>query len=537
MERWAGKIAIVTGASSGMGLAIAKALVQNDVVVIGFARRKEKMQSEMQNVKGKGKGKFYACECDVTKSESIEHAFEWVKNNFGTVHILVNNAGISSDAKFMDSSRPDWKKLFDVNVLGLIDCSKRAARMMLDSNVECYIVNMNSVLGHNVDLPGFTLNFYPSSKFASVAATEIIQKELYGSKIRVTSISPGLVSTNIMQANNFNIKESYKSLYALEPNDVANAIIYVIGTPQRVHITELIIRPFGEVKYAMYYITSSFISFLITNQTLNSSFLLPALRVTNYTVNILKTKMERWAGKVAIVTGASSGIGLAIAKAFVQNGILAIGFARRKEKMESEMKNVKGKGKGKFYACECDVTKPESIEQAFEWVKNNFGTVHILVNNAGVVSNVKFMDSSRPDWQRLFDVNVLGLIDCTKRAARIMLDSNVEGYIINMNSIAGHYLDVFPGCSLNFYPASKFASVAATDITQKELYGSKIRVTSISPGLVSTEIFDANNVNILKDLPALEADDIANAVIYVIGTPQRVHITELIIRPFGEVKY
>ncbi|XP_035720575.1 farnesol dehydrogenase-like [Vespa mandarinia] len=173
------------------------------------------------------------------------------KNNFGTIHILVNNPGVSSDAKFMDSSRPDWKKLFDVNVLGLIDCSKRAGRMMLDSNVECYIVNMNSVLGHNVDLPGFTLNFYPSSKSASVAATEIIQKELHGSKIRVTSISPGLVSTNIMQANNFNIKESYKSLYALEPNDVANAIIYVIGTPQRVHITELIIRPFGEVKYAV----------------------------------------------------------------------------------------------------------------------------------------------------------------------------------------------------------------------------------------------------------------------------------------------
>ncbi|KAL2742996.1 farnesol dehydrogenase-like [Vespula maculifrons] len=249
--------------------------------------------------------------------------------------------------------------------------------------------------------------------------------------------------------------------------------------------------------------------------------------------------MERWAGKIAVVTGASSGMGLAIAKALVQNEVIVIGFARRKSKMQSEMQNVKGKSKGKFYACECDITKTESIEQAFQWVKNNFGTVHILVNNAGISSDAKFMDSSRPDWQRLFDVNVLGYIDCTKRAARIMLDSDVEGYIINMNSIAGHYLDTFPGCSLNFYPASKFASVAATEITQKELHGSKIRVTSISPGLVSTEIFDANNFNVksLMDLPALEAEDIANAVIYVIGTPQRVHITELIIRPLGEVQY
>ncbi|XP_035720357.1 farnesol dehydrogenase-like isoform X2 [Vespa mandarinia] len=249
--------------------------------------------------------------------------------------------------------------------------------------------------------------------------------------------------------------------------------------------------------------------------------------------------MERWAGKIAIVTGASSGIGLAIAKAFVQNGILTIGFARRKEKMETEMQNVKGKGKGKFYACECDITKPESIEQAFQWVKNNFETVHILVNNAGILISSKFMDSSRSDWKRLFDINVLGFIDCTKRAARMMLDSDVESYIINMNSIAGHNVIGSKEFSVNFYSASKFASVAATEITQKELHGSKIRVTSISPGYVSTEIFEVSkfNVNLLKDMPALEPDDIANAVIYVIGTPQRVHITELIIRPFGEVKY
>ncbi|XP_035720358.1 farnesol dehydrogenase-like isoform X3 [Vespa mandarinia] len=249
--------------------------------------------------------------------------------------------------------------------------------------------------------------------------------------------------------------------------------------------------------------------------------------------------MEHWIGKIAIFTGASSGIGLAIAKALVQNDVVVIGFARRKSKMQSEMQNVKGKNKGKFYAFECDVSKPDSIEQAFEWVKNNFETVPILVNNAGVVINFKFMDSSRSDWKRLFDVNVLGYIDCTKRAARMMLDSNIEGYIININSIAGQDIIFFPGYTFNFYSASKFASVAATDITQKELYGSKIRVTSISPGYVSTEIFEVSkfNVNLLKDMPALEPDDIANAVIYVIGTPQRVHITELIIRPFGEVKY
>lgn len=250
--------------------------------------------------------------------------------------------------------------------------------------------------------------------------------------------------------------------------------------------------------------------------------------------------MERWSGKIAIVTGASSGIGLGIAKALVQHDVVVIGFARRKNKMQSEMQDVHGKGKGKFYACECDISNPESIEQAFEWVKKNFGVVHILVNNAGVLSNKKLMDSSRSDWNKLFDVNVLGAIDCTKRAARMMLDANVEGCIININSVAGHNVVFFMGMSFNMYSATKFALRAATEITAKELHGSKIRVTSISPGFVATDICEANDIdisNVSGQVPILESSDIADAVIYIIGTPQHVHITELIIRPLGELKY
>ncbi|KAI4484734.1 hypothetical protein M0804_007300 [Polistes exclamans] len=250
MQRWAGKIAIVTGASSGNGLAIAKALVQHDVVVVGFARRKNKMQTEMQNIKGKDKGKFYAVECDVTKPESIEQAFQWVKNNLGVVHILVNNAGVSTNKKFMDSSRLDWEKLFNTNVLGYIDCTKRAAKIMMDANVEGHIVNMNSTGGHEIiTFDGMTVNLYPASKHATRAATEITHKEFYGSKIRVSGISPGLVATNITKANNFDLSNVNMNQPMLEPSDIADAVIYIIGTPQRVHICDLVIRPFGELKY------------------------------------------------------------------------------------------------------------------------------------------------------------------------------------------------------------------------------------------------------------------------------------------------
>ncbi|XP_043485610.1 farnesol dehydrogenase-like [Polistes fuscatus] len=151
----------------------------------------------------------------------------------------------------LDSSRSDWNKLFDVNVLGVIDCTKRAARMMLDANVEGCIININSVAGHDVvSFPGISLNMYPATKFAVRAASEITAKELHDSKIRVTSVSPGLVATDIMAASNFEIQDVPKHFPVLKPSDIADAVIYIIGTPQRVHITELIIRPLGELKYA-----------------------------------------------------------------------------------------------------------------------------------------------------------------------------------------------------------------------------------------------------------------------------------------------
>ncbi|KAJ8667739.1 hypothetical protein QAD02_009402 [Eretmocerus hayati] len=244
--------------------------------------------------------------------------------------------------------------------------------------------------------------------------------------------------------------------------------------------------------------------------------------------------MERWNGKVAVVTGATSGIGLATAKSFVKHGLIVVGLARRKSQMEDNMKNVQGPGK--FFAKECDVTKENNIIEVFNWIKKTFGSLHILVNNAGTIIFSKIEDTPSNELDRIIDVNLKGLLFCSKHAIKIMRETQSEAHIVNISSVAGHEVPpvgTFP--PLNVYPATKFAVRALSETLRNELIDSKIRVTNVSPGAVKTEILNSAQKAELEatvvELPILEADDIANAIGYVIGLPPHVEINELKLTP------
>ncbi|GLV42881.1 uncharacterized protein CBL_09961 [Carabus blaptoides fortunei] len=141
------------------------------------------------------------------------------------------------------------------------------------------------------------------------------------------------------------------------------------------------------------------------------------------------------------------------------------------------------------------------------------------------------------DWKQILDTNVLGLCICTREAAKSMKENNIDGHVVHINGIFGHWVSDFP--KLSVYGASKFAVTALTDTLRKEfnLKGSKIKVTSVSPGAVQTEVmtniedFDAE---LIKNIPMLESEDVADAILYVIGTAPHILIQELIIRPVGE---
>lgn len=195
--------------------------------------------------------------------------------------------------------------------------------------------------------------------------------------------------------------------------------------------------------------------------------------------------VDKWIGKVAVVTGASAGIGAQIFKDFAKHGINVVGLARRVERVEALIEELK-ETTGKAYAYKCDVSNPESVTQAFKWIEKKFGVVHILVNNAGIGRNVPLLDDEAETFHKMnevIDTNIRGVIQCSREAFRLMKKSDDYGLIINVNSVVGHCIPAM-GYSLNVYPATKYAVTALTETIRQELVcagNKKVRVTVSSP--------------------------------------------------------
>lgn len=254
MEKWRGKVAVVTGASSGIGAAIVKDLARSSVITIGLARRPNKVDLLKDDL-GEFAKYLFSSECDVSSNDSVKNAFKWVAENHGTVNILINNAGIGVAKMLLetdaDTGNEDVRRVINTNVFGVIYCTQEAFQQMNCSNDEGYIININSVCGHGVPFFGENVvpppGAYVASKYALTANNEVIRQELNylkKNKIRISSISPGTVRTNFAEAAGYG---TIKFPIALEPEDISNAVLYVLQTPLRVHIKEIIIKPNGEL--------------------------------------------------------------------------------------------------------------------------------------------------------------------------------------------------------------------------------------------------------------------------------------------------
>ncbi|XP_025991933.1 farnesol dehydrogenase isoform X2 [Solenopsis invicta] len=233
MERWAGKVAVVTGASAGIGAAIARDFVKQGMIVAGFARRVEKIKEIADSLKDSS-GKLYPVECDVSKEDSVVAAFAWVKDNLGSISVLVNSAGITKESSLIDGTLEDWQSVFDVNVLGLCLCTREAVRIMRETAAEdAIVIHVNSLAAERVPfIPGFSV--YPASKRAITGLAMTLRHELAGTRIRVTTISPGLVATEFMASYSMFSPEAMAVAPALNPDDVAAATIYVLSNPPHV---------------------------------------------------------------------------------------------------------------------------------------------------------------------------------------------------------------------------------------------------------------------------------------------------------------
>ncbi|XP_049773543.1 dehydrogenase/reductase SDR family member 11-like [Schistocerca cancellata] len=244
--------------------------------------------------------------------------------------------------------------------------------------------------------------------------------------------------------------------------------------------------------------------------------------------------IEKYAGRVALVTGASSGMGAAIAQELLKNGIHVVGLARRVELIKAL--EVKG-SPGKLYALQGDVGKVESILSAFKWIRENLNGVDILVNSAGADYETDFISGKTEHWRQMFEVNELGLAICSREAVQDMMRRGVDdGFIIHISSTAAH-IPIFND-GLGMHSANKTAVRIMAEGLRKDLVAKKsnIRVGQISPGVVKTNAMNQSErwAQTFKTMPCLEAEDIAKAVVYMLSQPPRVQVHDIIIRPTGE---
>ena len=240
---------------------------------------------------------------------------------------------------------------------------------------------------------------------------------------------------------------------------------------------------------------------------------------------------------VVIITGASSGIGQATAKALAKKGFKLMLAARREERLQQLKSEIEELGAEVSYKV-TDVTSRSDMEALAQVTIDTYGKIDILINNAGVMP-LSFMNKLKvEEWDLMIDVNIKGVLYGINAVYKHMEERN-EGHIINISSVAGH--EIMPSSAV--YSATKYAVRVITEGLRKEMRPDQnIRTTIISPGAVATELTNTiSDQDVLtmfsqqNGLQLMSGDDIARAIVYAIEQPTSVSINEIIVRPTSQM--
>jgi NADP-dependent 3-hydroxy acid dehydrogenase YdfG len=247
---------------------------------------------------------------------------------------------------------------------------------------------------------------------------------------------------------------------------------------------------------------------------------------------------DRLDGTVALITGASSGIGEATALALAEQGAAVALAARRADRLEAVADKIRESG-GSVLTLAADIADEQQARQAVERTVAELGRLDTLVNNAGVMLLGPVVDAPLEEWQRMVGVNVLGLLYCTHAALPHLLRAAEDGPrrvadLVNISSVAGRRAT--RGSAV--YNATKHAVGAFSEALRQEVTGRRVRVSLVEPGAVETELASHNRPEVQEEMKQrfggiewLQAGDIADAIGYIVTRPRRVAVNEILVRP------
>jgi NADP-dependent 3-hydroxy acid dehydrogenase YdfG len=241
-------------------------------------------------------------------------------------------------------------------------------------------------------------------------------------------------------------------------------------------------------------------------------------------------------GTVALVTGASSGIGAAAAAALANDGAAVALAARRRDRLDKLAADIRERG-GTALVLESDITDERQATDAVERTAAELGRLDTLVNNAGVMLLGPGAGAPLSEWQRMVDLNVLGLLYCAHAALPHLVRAAGDGPrqvadMVNISSVAGRFARAGNGV----YSLTKHGVGAFSESLRQELAKSYVRVSLVEPGATATELADHNRPEVLNSIrsqigQAMAAEDIADAISYIVTRPRHVAVNEMLIRP------
>lgn len=240
--------------------------------------------------------------------------------------------------------------------------------------------------------------------------------------------------------------------------------------------------------------------------------------------------------KVALITGATSGIGKATALKAAEAGFNIIITGRRSDRLEQLAREIQEKGV-EVLPLHFDIRQQTAVQQAIENLTGNWRNIAVLVNNAGLAVGVSpIQEGVLDDWERMIDTNIKGLLYITRAVAPLMIANNA-GHIVNLASIAGK--EVYPGG--NVYCATKHAVNALSKAMRTDMLKHNIKVTNIAPGMVETEFSivrykgdEEAARNVYKGMTPLTNEDIADTILFAITRPPHVCLNDIVIMPTAQ---
>lgn len=240
--------------------------------------------------------------------------------------------------------------------------------------------------------------------------------------------------------------------------------------------------------------------------------------------------MKSLSEKVIVIMGASSGIGEATARLLARKGAKLVIAARRQERLIAIKKELP---EATILVQQVDVTREEEVQRVIKFTMEKYGRIDVLFNNAGVMPTAPLIEAPKGEWRLMLDINIMGVLNGIAAVLPIMVEQK-SGQIIATDSVAGHV--VYPDSAV--YCGTKFAVRAIMEGLRQEQRENNIKSTIISPGAVQTELYQTISNRVVAETLHLEqlswglkAEDIAQAVAFAIDTPDRMSISEMVVRP------